>query len=258
MSKKRTLVFAGTIEGHQLAEALSDLGIGSYFDFSVATDYGKDILEDIEGINVIHGRMLPERMKELFSSGEYAMVVDSTHPYAKVVTDNIKEAVTGTDCRYIRLFRDSTITDHPNLVCAGTIEKAVEILNSKGYEGNVLLTTGAKELAKYKDIRDFDKRVFARVLPSIESIEICQSVGLPRKNIIGMQGPFHLDMNIATMKQYDCQSLVTKNTGTPGGFEEKVSLGDEGYKIIVIERPTVETGLSADEVLERLKVYYGK
>lgn len=255
MSKGKTLVFAGTHEGHILAETISKLNLASYFEFAVATDYGKDILEDIENISVREGRLTEDHMIEIFSNEEYEMVIDATHPYAQVVTANIKSAAEKSNVKYVRLLRAGDDTVHENMIFAGSIENAVEILNTM--DGNVLLTTGAKELSKYTGISNFENRVFARVLPSIESIEICMSVGMQRKNMICMQGPFTMDMNVATMEQYKCKTLVTKNTGNPGGFQEKVALGDMGYKIIVIERPTVETGFSIEEVVKIVEGYYG-
>ena len=72
-----------------------------------------------------------------------------------------------------------------------------------------------------------------------------------------MQGPFSREMNLATLRQYGCGWIVTKNTGKAGGFEDKVALCQAGYKVIVIGRPTAEKGISYEKVLERLEKIYG-
>ena len=92
----------------------------------------------------------------------------------------------------------------------------------------------------------------------VNTLRLCFDAGIPAKNIICMQGPFTKEMNFATMEQYGCKWLVTKNTGKPGGFDDKVRLCEEGYRIIVIGRPQAETGLSLEEVKERVEAFYGE
>ena len=66
-----------------------------------------------------------------------------------------------------------------------------------------------------------------------------------------MQGPFTLEMNVATMRQYGCKVIVTKDTGKPGGFSDKAECAALGYKVIVVRRPAEETGITVEEAEER-------
>ena len=98
--------------------------------------------------------------------------------------------------------------------------EAVEYL--KTTKGNILLATSfKKELAKYKEI-DSMERLFPRVLPDKDVIKNILDLGYMQKNIICMQGPFSVEMNIATLKQIKGAFLVTKDTGTAGGFNERL------------------------------------
>ena len=54
------------------------------------------------------------------------------------------------------------------------------------------------------------------------------------------------------MEQFGLDILVTKSTGRAGGFAEKTALAKEGYRVLVIGRPAQESGLSIEEVKERL------
>ena len=54
--------------------------------------------------------------------------------------------------------------------------------------GNILLTTGSKELAAYSGIPDFAQRVYARVLPMDASLEACRAAGLKAAHIIACRG----------------------------------------------------------------------
>ena len=118
--------------------------------------------------------------------------------------------------------------------------------------GNILLTTGSKDLAAFAALSDFSGRVWARVLPSIDSLSHALSLGFPAAHIICMQGPFSQELNAATLQQIGAKTLVTKDTGRAGGFAEKAEAAKQaGAKLLVIRRPTVETGLTLEEMLKK-------
>ena len=48
-------------------------------------------------------------------------------------------------------------------VFVDSVEEAVEFL--KGTQGHVLVTTGSKELSKYKALPDWEERIYARCCP---------------------------------------------------------------------------------------------
>lgn len=254
--KKRILVFAGTYEGHQLAKAFAERKWQSSADFCVATDYGSEMLTDIPGLSVLEGRLNLSEMEELMAAGDYGLVIDATHPYANLVTENIRGACENQSISYLRLLREKGNTAGDGIIEVATIEEAVNFLNRT--DERVLLTTGAKELWKYSKMKGIQERAVARVLPSVSSVESCIAAGIAPKNIIAMQGPFIKEMNLAVMKQYGCRWLVTKNTGKPGGFDDKLSCLEEGFRIIVIGRPSEEAGYSFEEVLRKAADYYEK
>lgn len=245
---KRILIFAGTSEGHELGRYLKNSGMIGMADFCVATDYGKEILTDIEGISVLSGRLNVSEMKKLLYNGDYGMVIDATHPYAELVSASIAEATGKMDIPLIRIVRNEEETE--NLIVVNSVSEAVSLLNES--RERFLLTTGAKELMTFSQVADFSCRAAARVLPSEASLRACIDAGIMPSRVICMHGPFTRKMNIATMEQYGLSIIVTKSTGSAGGFGNKASLADEGYKVIVIGRPVKETGLTLDEVKERL------
>lgn len=248
---KKILVFAGTYEGRKVCEYLNDNNIKAVV--CVATDYGKDIISYMQNIEIFSKRLNKEEMTDLISKNDFHMVIDATHPYAKEVTENIKASCAITKKRYFRLYRkEDTFLDCINVK---NTDEAVKILQKT--EGKVLLTTGSKELEKFCKIDDFNNRLVARVLPSIEVIEHCYKLGLSGKNIIAMQGPFSKEMNSSTLKQYGCKYLVTKNTGDFGGLKEKVKASHElGVKVICIHRPTKEDGYSLYELFKIISKEY--
>lgn len=103
-------------------------------------------------------------------------------------------------------------------------------------DGNILLTTGSKELKQVTATNELRKRLYVRVLPAIESMEVCISCGIERSHIIAMQGPFSVGMNVELLRQYNIRWLVTKNTGEAGGFPEKLRAAEiAGCGCVVIE-----------------------
>lgn len=244
---KRFAVFSGTSEGRQLADWAEKKGIEKDFIFFVATEYGGEMMKEHVNIDVRQGRLTSDEMNDILGSEDIEYVIDATHPYATKVTENIKTAC-NNEFEYLRLYRERIESNVDGLILADSIDEAVEILNNSTEK--VLLTTGSKEIAKFRDVIDKENRLIARVLPTVESINLCLDAGIEKRNIIAMQGPFMKEMNIATMRQYGLKTLVTKDTGTVGGFQDKAALSELGYKVIIIKRPTDETGYSMTEIEE--------
>ena len=88
---KEILIFAGTTEGRALSEALTDAGIAHTV--CVATEYGEIVLKENPLVSIHRGRMDQEEIRHFVEKGNFLAVVDATHPYATVVTQNIKAAM---------------------------------------------------------------------------------------------------------------------------------------------------------------------
>ena len=104
-------------------------------------------------------------------------------------------------------------------------------------EGPVLLTTGSHALLPYARAVD-PARLFARVLPTKEALDLCAAAGIPASHIIAMQGPFTRAFNAALYDQLDIRVMVTKDSGQTGGVEEKVIPAlEREIHVIMIDRP---------------------
>ena len=171
-----------------------------------------------------------------------------TQRYATEATRTICEACETTGVEYHRLLR--TESELPkNSIVFGTAAEAAEYLESTA--GNVLLTTGAKELSAFKNL-DI-KRIFPRVLPTLDGIRACEALDIPHRNIIAMQGPFSLDLNRVILEQFNIQWLVTKDGGAVGGFMEKAKACEYcGARLLVLRRPR-ENGETVESILERCR-----
>ena len=234
----KAIVFAGTTEGYEISRFLAEHKISTLA--CVATEYGTRSLSESEFLHVQAGRLTEEEMKTLFQEQKPEMVLDGTHPYAKEVTLNIRSAAETEGIRYIRVLREQG--ERQEAVYVDSVEEAAEFL--KNTEGNVLLTTGSKELKAFTSVADYRERFYARVLSLPSVVETCSSLGFEGKHLIAMQGPFSQEMNEAILRQYQCRYLVTKDSGKAGGFEEKIQAAAEcGVIPVIIGRPLKEEGL---------------
>ena len=248
----KVIVFAGTTEGYEISRFLGENQIPVLA--CVATEYGSKSLKESSTLHVQAGRLDENEMKELFSREKPELVLDATHPYAAEVTRNIRKACEEAEVSYTRILR--TGSGQQNAVYVKDTQEAAEYL--KGTTGNVLLTTGSKELAAFTSVPDYKERLFARVLSLPSVIESCQALGFEGRNLIAMQGPFSMELNQAMLAQYQCKYLVTKDSGKAGGFLEKIQAAEAcGATVVIIGRPLVEEGLSLRECRHMLIERYG-
>lgn len=88
----------------------------------------------------------------------------------------------------------------------------------------------------------------------MDSLERCLSLGFPPAHILCMQGPFSQALNEALIGQYSIRTLVTKDTGSYGGFREKAQAAQgTGCTLLVVERPVQETGQTLEEIQRHIK-----
>lgn len=255
---KRILIFSGTTEGRKLAELLADADVPAVV--CVATEYGSQVMPLLAGIELHQGRLNRQEMQELMEPEAFWAVVDATHPFATEVSANIRQSALAQQLPCLRLQRntdaDSQSPAQPCLTFA-TNEACAEALLTT--TGNILLTTGSKELAVYCKEESLRERLFVRVLPSEESIALCRKQGLSGKQILAMQGPFSEEMNTALLRQYQISHLVTKESGNTGGFPEKTAAAARlGTSLYIIGNPEKQDGLSFAEVCEKLEGLTGR
>lgn len=257
MQPCKVIIFGGTTEGRELARILADRG--ALVTVSVATELGEEMLRDIFSeeepghFRTLVGRLNVEEMQGIIR--EFDICYDATHPYAVEVTANLREACRKTGTKYIRVIRMEAVQKSEVVQKSDSIRVVQSAANAAEYlletKGNILLTTGSKELRAYAEIPR--ERLYVRVLPTHDSIAACEAAGIPHRNIIAMFGPFSQRMNEAMLEQYHISYLVTKEAGRNGGFEEKLQAAKRcGVKAIVIRRPE-DSGVTVEEAAAMFK-----
>ena len=256
------LLFAGTTEGRELAEYLSLCQ--EKVTVCVATEYGETLIPHKENLSVLAGRLDEAQMEKLFCEEQYDMVIDATHPYAQIVTENIVAACAATKIPYFRCLREESagqenlLSGYDKLICVEDTAHAVEALEQ--IEGNILLTTGSKELVSYREVTGFQERFYPRVLPLEKVVHSCLELGVSPSHLIAMQGPFSQELNLAMIHQWNIACLVTKESGKAGGFAEKITAAKKaGIIILMIGRPEEKTSshYAPEQLMQMLKEKFG-
>ena len=244
----KIVIFGGTSEGRELSNELAKAGADVLV--SVASEVGVEEQGAAEGVAVEWGVKDEDGIRGMIRGAD--LVIDATHPFAVVVTDNIRNAAEKEDVERLRLLRGESAAAagkdgaQADIRYAKDPQDAARLAAETG--GRVLLTTGSKDLGIYAAAID-PEMLYPRVLPLVASIEACEEAGIPHRNIIAVQGPFSEELNKAVIRDYRTEVMVTKDSGAAGGFPEKIRAAQEcRIPVIVIMRPE-EEGLSFDEIL---------
>ena len=226
------VIFGGTMEGRQKAEQLHAQGCDVIV--SVTGEYARSLLP--ADIRCHMGVLNRQNMQAWLAGIRPRQVIDATHPYAVCATENIRECCAALNIPYERVERPPQAASwRQDVQHVADTDAAARALQRS--EGPVLLTTGSHTLNLYTRLVD-PSRIWARVLPTVESLNLCAAAGIPASHIVAMQGPFSRPLNAALYDQLGIRVVVTKDSGSPGGVEEKVipALEREIY-VIMIDRP---------------------
>jgi len=245
VSAGSVLVMGGTSDARLICQQLDAAGVN--YTLSVATPTGQYLAGDIRG-EVRCGRMDFAAMVTWLTQNQTRWVVDASHPYAEVVSDTITRACQQVKVRLSRYQRPDQLAEleHPLLHKVPTLEAACEV--AKGLGQRVLLTTGSKDLARWR-AGLAEKTLLARVLPVADVMTQCAENGFGVTEIYAMCGPFSAEFNAAFYRQCRADVMITKASGAEGGYQEKVQpCLDAGIPCIVITRPM--PAVSGEELLE--------
>ena len=240
----KILIFGGTTEEHKIIEGLKNK---HKLTLCVTGEYAASLAEG-SGAEINVGRKDYDEIVKLIKKENYDIVIDATHPYAKVITENLKKATEEIGVGYYRIIREKS--DATDCIAVNSIQEAADYL--KKTDGNIMLTTGSKELKPFTEIENYAERIYPRVLPVVSSLEICNELGFLPSHIIAMQGPFSYETNKALFEQFNIKIMVTKDGGKAGGFPEKVKAADDmNIKTVLVYRDS-EKGYTVDEIIKML------
>jgi len=246
------LVLAGTSDGRLIVQALAEKGKKVLA--CAATPYGAALLEGCGAIEVTGRRLNGTEIGQLIDEKKVDLLVDATHPYAQEISSLAVEVCREKGIRYIRYQRPSSkVRESPLIHYAGSYESAAQKAAALGRV--IFLATGSKTLGIFvAEAQSRGCRVIARLLPTSKELEKCFQFGLTPADVVAMQGPFSQELNVALLRHYKADVLVTKDGGAPGGMEEKLNAALEtGIPVVIVERPTGLSG-AAGSIKDLMKM----
>lgn len=235
---RRLYMLGGTGFARRLAVDLEDAGY--QVRLSVATPLGAAEVEREPAGGVRVGRLgTPGLVREIASWGAGALV-DATHPYA---VEASRTAVSAAAAAGVPLVRAERASWDPGGQ-AGT----VRVFETADELARELVTTGRRAFFTVgsKGLQDFSGRgirLFARVLPTPGSVEAALLAGVAPDDLIAAYPPFDEAFTLACLRRFECDVIVSKESGREGGLEEKLAAARAaGAELFVVGRPA-EAGL---------------
>ncbi|HEY3373913.1 MAG TPA: precorrin-6A reductase [Candidatus Aquicultor sp.] len=243
------LILGGTTEGTQVLAKLIDKG--QYVTISTAYAYAGSFIPRHELVNHISGRLTLEELIELINENTIKVVIDATHPHATVISENARTACRMTGARYIAIERETATwnageTIHAVSSSLDAIRKACEI-------GKIIFcATGSKDAKVFRsEAQRTGRKLYIRILPQEESIEICKQAGFADDEVVTGTGPYNVEDNYELWKRLGIDVLVTKESGRAGGLNEKLDAASKlGIHVVIVQRPPTAAGSSVNEVVE--------
>jgi len=249
-------VFSGTSDGNQLANELAEQGYPVVV--SAATEYGGEVAaHNCSGVSVWAGRQGVEAQKQALSQNQAQVIIDATHPYASLISEQLMGLSKTLNIPYLRYERPSSLKTDSGIECDST-EQAAEQAIKLGQR--IFLTTGSKNLATFLNAPGAAEREwFVRITPEPEFIQRAIDLGVPRSHICAMQGPFSQAFNEALWRDLKIDCVITKDSGDAGGYQAKVA-ATQTLKIplLIIKRPKLEypfTTSTFDAIFQQLQAW---
>src|SRR5699024_7907783 len=124
-------IIGGTSEARKLVDKIDDL---NNFIITVATDSGKEF---IDSDKLRTGKMNYEEMGKFIDNEKVKVIIDLTHPFAKIVSDNAKKVANDKDIDYIRYTRE--VSNYDNAINLHSYVEDYEYINA--IQVNVIYST---------------------------------------------------------------------------------------------------------------------
>ena len=220
------LVFGGTTEGREAAKVLEESG--ATYCYSTRSD-----TQDIQLVHGIHvtGAMEVPEMVIFCREHDIRLIVDAAHPFAVNLHRNVIDLAGQIGAPVIRYDRIYPLHDD-DLVWCKDYDDAISQLKAQGI-GRLLALTGVNTIARLRDFWQ-DHDCWFRILNRDESQGRAQVAGFPVDHLVY----YEKDDTASLIERLQPQAIITKESGTSGGFNEKVEAAQKaGIKIFVVERP---------------------
>jgi precorrin-6A/cobalt-precorrin-6A reductase len=186
-----------------------------------------------------------EGLARTLKDSKFDLVIDATHPFANQMKANAIEAARLAGVPLLAIRRPPWVQcARDNWILVDSIKSAAEALGETAK--HVFLTTGRDEL-----------RPFVRASQHfylLRSVEAPAPDELPiHVELITARGPFRLSDELALLKQYAIDIVVTKNSGGDATSAKLEAARKLGLPVIMVRRPMLPEAPSVETVADALQ-----
>jgi precorrin-6A/cobalt-precorrin-6A reductase len=244
-------VIGGTSESVMVAQAIAENNFSCMV--TVTTADAVKLYPVLPNLRIRVGQLKEFQIYEFIQQEKIIAIVDASHPYAIAISETVIQIAQTLKIPYLRYERAELVPSQ-NI----TVLENFETLLAENYLTNqrVLLTVGYKILPKFK-IWQSQSTLFARILPSVESLKVALKSGFTSDRLIAIRPPISMDLEKALWQQWNISLVVIKASGQAGGEEIKQRLSQLlEIPLIVIARPKVDYPQQTSNVNEVLTFCY--
>ncbi|NLM52761.1 MAG: precorrin-6A reductase [Firmicutes bacterium] len=248
------LLMGGTKDARQLAATIAKAYPDVKMVATVVSAYGAELLQRQGNCEVITQAMDAVQLVQFIRKRQIKVLIDATHPFARRATEVAREAAATTNITYLRYERPaSEIKEEEGVYFAEDFPTAAKLAARLGRVA--FLTIGTRHLAACLPVFSPEHEVIVRVLPDVDSLQHCASLGIKPGHIVAMQGPFSQALNEVLWREYKAEVVLTKDSGTTGGTREKVAAAKAcQIPIVIVKRPPRQSeSLTGEQIMAELK-----
>jgi precorrin-6A/cobalt-precorrin-6A reductase len=224
----RVLLLGGTSEGRALATRLDqEIDVVSSLAGRVpdpALPVGEVRIGGFGGV---------EGMRRWLVESKVDAVVDATHPYAATITANAAVVCGELGLPHLVLARPAW--PRGDAIGVGSDAEAAKTVAAEHYS-RVFLTTGRSGAAPFADV-DAWFLIRAVTAPDPDTLP-------PHHQLVLSRGPYHYDDEVALLRDYRIDALVTKNSGGQMTRPKLEAAAALGVPVVMVDRPPLPGGVT--------------
>lgn len=252
--KGRIWLIGGTSESVSIAQQLATNQLPCTV--TVTTSTAATLYPQSPLFRVVVGTLDLSGIASLLRTEAIVAVVDASHPYAVVISQGAIALASSHSLPYLRYERPNIVEQQQGVIELNNFHLLLtgDYLSRK----RVLLTIGYQNLPLFQNWQK-KATLFARILPSVNSLTGALNAGFTPDKIIAFRPPISATLEKALWQQWEISLVVTKASGQAGGEEIKRAVALElGIPLIVITRPQViypQQTANIQEVIEFCRQY---
>jgi precorrin-6A/cobalt-precorrin-6A reductase len=228
---KRLLILGGTGDAAQLAaQTVGIPGLETITSLAGRTNQPGAVASPIR----MGGFGGEAGLVEYLRSNAIDLLIDATHPFAAQISWNAAHAASTVDIPSLMLVRPAWARDRQdNWIEVESIDRAVAAIPTTAER--IFLTIGRQQLAPFATLTDRWCLMRSIDPPAAD-------LPLPPGKMLLDRGPFSLVQERQLLRDYQIDTIVSKNSGGDATYAKIMAARELGLPIVMVQRPMMPVG----------------